>query len=105
MPDAPTTPCCGKSDAYFADKVDECGPTDLVITSVGGSAPDCFMVAIITDTRDVPGRQSIPLGTRIAIPQNKIRKKIPTPNPTDHNIIFVNPTTKQVYCWEPTALL
>ena len=104
MPDSPSTPCCGKGDAFIADRVDECGAYDAVITAFGGSAPDCFMVAIITDTRTVPGRPSLAPGTRIAIPKYKIRKH-PSENPTDHNIIFVNPTTRQVYCWEPTALL
>lgn len=100
MPDNPMVSCCGSKEAYWADKVDECRPGDVVYP---WSLP-CFMVAIITDERDIPGRYNYPVGTRVAIPKNKIRKN-PSYNPTDHNVLFIGPQTKQVFCWEPMALL
>ena len=100
QPDNEMAGCCGRADAYFADMVDECLEGDGVVAAF---PVPCFMVAIITDERTVPGRPPIAVGTRIAIPQRKIRK-VPSANPTDHNVIFIG-TNGYVYCWEPTALL
>jgi hypothetical protein len=86
--------------------VDECGPKDGV---------DCALVAIITDTDPdvlvLPNgvkltRTHIPVGTRIAIPKNKIRKPA-IPNPTERNVVFVRrgSGSDEVYCWEPVASL
>jgi hypothetical protein len=95
QPDQPNVSCCGAGDAYFANKLDSCLPSDGL---------DCSIVAIITDTRDdsTYDRQHIDVGTRIPIPKNKIRLH-PIPNPTDNNIVFVSPYNHYVYCWEPTS--
>jgi hypothetical protein len=94
QPDSPMTSCCGKSDAYYADKTDECSPIDGI---------DCALVAIITDDRDDISRNRIhrDIGTRISIPARKIRKP-PISNPTEHNIVFIG-TDSRVLCWEPVA--
>jgi hypothetical protein len=106
QPDNPSVSCCGWADAYYADKTDSCGPQDEV---------DCALVAIITDERPntmtLPDgrtlvRPPIPVGTRISIPQNKLRRPAIV-NPTDHNIVFVAYPGgyTRVYCWEPAALI
>lgn len=101
QPDHPSVSCCGWADAYYADRVDECGPKD---------AADCALVAIITDTRPdtltlpdgrVLNRPHMPPGVRVSIPASKIRK-VPSENPTDHNIVFVA-QNGYVFCWEPAA--
>ncbi len=88
--------CCGAADVYWADKTDECRPSEL----------DCALVAIITDTRpDAPlFRRHIPVGTRIIIPPSKIRHP-PSENPTEHNLVFVSSYADpyMIYCWEPQA--
>lgn len=110
QPDDATTPCCGWGDAYYADEVERCRPSD---------GPHCAVVAIITDTRPNEfmtsngikvNRPAIEVGTRIVIPKNKIRKPA-SANPTDHNIVFVArhsfegdvSSTFVVYCWEPAS--
>jgi hypothetical protein len=106
QPDNPLMSCCGWGDAYFADKTDSCGPQD---------GPNCALVAIITDDRpdrlELPNgqvltRPHLPVGTRIAIPPNKLRKPAIF-NPTDTNIVFVavRESGNIVYCWEPAALI
>ena len=103
MPDAPTTSCCGKHDAYWADQTDECRPGVDVVR--GYWAQDCFLVAIITDSRHIDGRYPYPVGTRIAVPKHKMRK-VASNNPTDHTIIFLSPAGDGwVYCYEPQTLL
>lgn len=91
QPDSPSVSCCGDSDAYWADQTD-------VDPVTGG------LVAIITDTRDdAPLRRAhIPVGTRIPVPQSKIRKPAKH-NPTGHTIIFVG-ASGHVYCYEPMPL-
>lgn len=104
-------PCCDRGDAYYADKTDECRPTD-------SSLPDfeaCALVAIVTDTRPDEfttqsgkkiTRQHVPVGTRVVVPTFKLRKP-PIANPTDHNVIFINPYRladgTYTTCWEPVA--
>lgn len=97
QPDAPQS-CCGAGDAYYADETAE-GP--------GGQT-----IAIITDTRPdqrtLPNgnkifRAHIPVGTKVPIPPEKIRKH-PVFNPTGHTIIFVG-TGGWVYCYEPQPLI
>jgi hypothetical protein len=106
QPDNPSVSCCGWADAYFAEQTDSCGPQDEV---------DCALVAIITDTRPntlvLPDgrkieRPPIPVGTRISIPPNKLRRPAIF-NPTDRNIVFVAKPGgyTRVYCWEPAALI
>lgn len=71
-PDFPTIPCCGDADAYYADSFEVEGD---------------HYVAIITDERTVPNRPPIPIGTRIRVPNHKL--KYDDGNPTGHGVIFV----------------
>lgn len=84
QPDAPSIPCCGEGDAYWADDV--------------RTGPDGQLYAVITDDRpDQPlGRMHIGIGTEIPVPNNKI--KYDQGNPTGHTVIFVGPTG-HVYCY------
>lgn len=86
QPDNPSIPCCGETDAYWADSFEIDGDR---------------YVAIITDERDdVPlKRKPIPVGTRITIPNHKIRTT--QSNPTGHGIVFVSPYNGSVYCYLP----
>jgi hypothetical protein len=75
QPDNPNLSCCGMADAYWADSYEVKGDQ---------------YVAIITDTRnDIKlGRaQHIEAGTRVTVPNNKI--KWDRSNPTGHGIIFI----------------
>lgn len=72
QPDNPTISCCGESDAYHADSFEIQGDK---------------YVAIITDTRDVPNRPTIKPGTKIVVPNHKL--KYDAGNPTGHGVIFV----------------
>lgn len=83
QPDNPRVSCCGQSDAYYADGFEIDGDK---------------YVAIITDERDdAPlGRPHIPPGTRIIVPNNKLKHD--RGNPTGHGVIFVN-TTLDVLCY------
>lgn len=76
QPDNPRAPCCGEADAYEADlfEIDE----------------DRY-VAIITD-----GKGEIPNGTKIPVPNHKL--KWDNGNPTGHGIIFIG-GNGQVYCY------
>jgi hypothetical protein len=113
QPDNPNVSCCGDGDAYYADKVDRCGPADFKKNST------CALVAIITDTRPdrlvikkpdgmekVINRFHLDVGTRIPIPREKLRHR-PVPNPLDHNIVFIQNVwgAPWVLCWEPLALI
>lgn len=86
QPDNPMVSCCGLSDAYWAD----------IYESEGD-----HYVAIITDDRpDEPlGRPHIPVGTRIPVPNPKI--KWDTPNPSEHGWLFLQMGTHSVYCYAP----
>lgn len=64
--------CCGEADAYYADSFEAMGDQ---------------YVAIVTDERDIKGRPPIPVGTKIIIPNNKL--KFDQGNPTGHGIVFV----------------
>lgn len=83
QPDQPEYSCCGTADAYWAD-----------VTEV----KDGKVIAVITDDRpDGPvGRRHVPVGTRIVVPQNKI--KWDRGNPTGHIVIFLN-YSRQVLCY------
>jgi hypothetical protein len=86
QPDYPHLSCCGLADAYWADSYE-----------VNGNQ----YVAIITDTRDDKplGRvQHIEAGTRVAVPNSKI--KWDRGNPTGHGIIFIG-YLGQVLCYLP----
>jgi hypothetical protein len=81
--------CCGEADAYWADAFDVQGDK---------------YVAIITDDRpDGPrGRVHRPVGTRVVVPNHKIKRD--QPNPLGHGVIFLSPSfpvdhPNAVYCY------
>ena len=88
QPDEPHWRCCGLADAYWADSYEV----------KGGQ-----YIAIITDTRDdIPlGRPHIDDGTRVAVPNSKI--KWDRGNPTGHGVIFIGHGDEvlYVYCYVP----
>jgi hypothetical protein len=82
QPDNPGVSCCGEADAFEADAFEVEGD---------------HYIAIITD-----GKGVIPNGTRIAVPNPKM--KWDAGNPTGHGIIFLGPAMtssgmRQVYCY------
>ena len=86
QPDRPNLSCCGEADGYWADSYEVKGDQ---------------YVAIITDTRDDKplGRaQHIEAGTRVAVPNSKI--KWGSGNPTGHGIIFIG-IGGDVFCYLP----
>ena len=86
QPDNPTLSCCGEADGYWADSYEVKGDQ---------------YVAIITDTRDdtkLGPRQHIEAGTRVAVPNSKI--KWGSGNPTGHGIIFIG-LGGDVFCYLP----
>jgi hypothetical protein len=76
QPDNPVMSCCGEADAFEADSFENSGD---------------HYVAIITN-----GKGLIPEGTRIPVPNNKIKWE--EGNPTGHGIIFIG-NGGQVYCY------
>jgi hypothetical protein len=76
QPDNPYMSCCGEADAFEADTFEVEGD---------------HYVAVITD-----GKGVIPSGTRIAVPNAKM--KWDRGNPTGHGIIFIG-NRGQVYCY------
>jgi hypothetical protein len=76
QPDNPLMSCCGEADAFEADNFEQSGDQ---------------YVAVITN-----GKGVIPEGTRIPVPNNKI--KWDKGNPTGHGIIFIC-GGGQVYCY------
>jgi hypothetical protein len=76
QPDHPRVSCCGEADAFEADRFEVDGD---------------HYVAIITD-----GKGLIPGGTRIPVPNQKL--KWDAGNPTGHGIIFIGPQG-QIYCY------
>jgi hypothetical protein len=93
MPDNAAVSCCGLADAYEAD--------DFQIEG------DHY-VAIITDGRADPahGKPAIPNGTRIPVPNHKM--KWDAGNPTGHGVLFLGPPPidspddhlkRPVYCY------
>lgn len=83
QPDNPTISCCGAADAYYADVFEANGDR---------------YVAIITDTRDdAPlGRHHVEPGTRIVVPNSKL--KVDSGNPTGHGVIFLS-SSDTVFCY------
>jgi hypothetical protein len=83
QPDNRRLSCCGEADAYYSDSFEVDGD---------------HYIAIITDERDdAPlGRPHIAPGTRIAVPNHKM--KWDAGNPTGHGVIFVG-TRGQVFCY------
>jgi hypothetical protein len=76
QPDNPVMSCCGEADAFEADSFEVHGDR---------------YVAIITN-----GKGMIPEGTKIPVPNNKM--KWDEGNPTGHGIIFIG-NAGQVYCY------
>lgn len=76
QPDNPYMSCCGEADAFESDIFNE---------DAG------HYVAIITD-----GKGTIPNGTRVNIPNEKI--KWDKGNPTGHGWVFIG-SQGQVYCY------
>ena len=76
QPDHPRLSCCGEADAFEADSFEVEGD---------------HYVAVITN-----GKGVIPSGTRIPVPNPKM--KWDAGNPTGHGIIFIGPRG-QVYCY------
>ena len=86
QPDRPNLSCCGEADGYWADSYEVKGDQ---------------YVAIITDTRDdtkLGRRQHIEAGTRVAVPNSKI--KWGSGNPTGHGIILIG-LGGDVFCYLP----
>lgn len=87
QPDNPNISCCGEADASYADSFEV--------------SKDGEYVAIITDPRDVPDRPTIRPGTKITVPNNKL--KYDKGNPTGHGVIFVKYDEETesfaVYCY------
>ncbi len=92
QPDNPSASCCGVADAYWCDEIS----TDK------GRA-----YCAITDDQDVPGRPKLPLGTKIEIPDSKLKWGENDPqtargdvsrNPTGHSIVFLS-SGGAVYCF------
>jgi hypothetical protein len=80
QPDNPGTSCCGEADAVEADNFEVDGD---------------HYVAIVTDGKDL-----IPNGTRIPVPNKKM--KWDKGNPTGHGILFIG-AQWQVYCYVAPA--
>src|SRR5712675_1578466 len=76
QPDNPNMSCCGEADAFEADSFEVRGDE---------------YVAIITN-----GKGVIPNGTRILVPNQKL--KWDEGNPTGHGIIFIG-SNGQVFCY------
>lgn len=76
QPDNPYVSCCGEADAFEADSFEVEGD---------------HYVAVVTD-----GKGEIAQGTRIAVPNSKM--KWDAGNPTGHGIIFIG-SEGQVYCY------
>jgi hypothetical protein len=76
QPDNPRMSCCGEADAFEADSFEVRGDE---------------YVAIITN-----GKGVIPEGTRITVPNQKL--KWDEGNPTGHGIIFIG-SNGQVFCY------
>lgn len=83
QPDAPTSSCCGKSDAYWCD-----------IIKVRNGKTFCT----VTDDRDDRPlkRPHVSMGTEIEIPNHKL--KWDRGNPTGHAVVFLS-VAGYVFCF------
>ena len=87
QPDNPKMSCCGEADSYWADSFEQ---------------EKGLYVAIVTDERDDAPlkRPHVAIGTRIVIPNNKI--KFNEGNPTGHGVLFMSHQPYFfVYCYVP----
>jgi hypothetical protein len=82
QPDNPSVSCCGEADSYFCDETYENGR----------------VVCIIADDRDnkVLRRKSIANGTRIEIPDHKL--KFDQGNPVGRGVVFLS-SNQFVWCY------
>lgn len=107
QPDNPTVSCCGQADAYWADSFE-------MLCEEKDGKKECLYVAIITDARDIDGRPTRPVGTKVVIPNHKIKSFNDAGakgNPTGHGIVFLGPGWNEamndgrdyVYCYLPTG--
>jgi hypothetical protein len=88
QPDQPQASCCGEADAYEADLFERDGNNWVaIITGQGPGAAN---------------KPRIPEGTRISVPNSKM--KWDRGNPTGHGIIFIG-SEGEVYCYVTPALL
>jgi hypothetical protein len=100
QPDNPAPSCCGEADSYWSDTFTQ--------------TEDGLFLATVTDPRDdklppneygtVRTRRHIPFGTRIVIPDGKV--KWDKGNPTGHGILFLAQAgdDPQVYCYLPPTM-
>jgi hypothetical protein len=88
QPDFPQASCCGEADAYEADLFEQDGNNWVAI--ITGQGPG------------VANKPHIPEGTRISVPNSKM--KWDGGNPTGHGIIFIG-NRGEVYCYVTPALL
>ena len=84
QPDDKYKSCCGEADAYEADSFEVEGDHYIAIITNGAGDP-------------AYGKPEIPNGTRITVPNHKM--KWDDGNPTGHGILFLQVGTKQVYCY------
>jgi hypothetical protein len=84
QPDNPYVSCCGEADAYQADSFEVEGDHYIAIITNG-------------DGDTIHGKPAIPNGTRIAVPNYKL--KYDEGNPTGHGIVFLRVDTREVYCY------
>jgi len=85
QPDHPRLSCCGEADSYEADLYEQDGDN---------------YVAIITGQGPAVDKPVIPVGTRLKVPNAKI--KWDDGNPTGHGIIFVG-GDYAIVCYVPPA--
>jgi hypothetical protein len=85
QPDHPRLSCCGEADSYEADLYEPDGEN---------------YVAIITGQGPAVDKPIIPAGTRLRVPNSKI--KWDKGNPTGHGIIFVG-GDYTIVCYVPPA--
>ncbi len=88
--------CCGEGDAYIADgvEVDADGNTVAIITQdyPSGTFDD--------GEGDTYSTKSVPLGTKVIIPESKINHAWDDGgNPSGHGIVFMTPDLKIVLCY------
>jgi hypothetical protein len=88
QPDHPRVSCCGEADAYEADLFEREG--DNWVAIITGQGPG------------ITNKPYIPEGTRISVPNSKM--KWDEGNPTGHGIIFIG-SRGEVYCYVTPALL
>jgi hypothetical protein len=88
QPDHPEASCCGEADAYEADLFERDGNNWVAI--ITGQGPG------------VANKPYIPEGTRISVPNSKM--KWDRGNPTGHGIIFIG-SRSEIYCYVTPALL